>query len=233
MDRTNVGTKALFGVSMEFDISERIPLITTKKLSYDLVIKELLFFISGKTDTRILEKQGVNIWKKIPLRSAKELGLKYDEGDMGPGYGFQWRHFNEEYTSCDITYTGGIDQLANLIEGLRTDPFSRRHIFTAWNPCQIAEMALPPCHLLAQFNVSADRRWLDCILYQRSGDMFLGVPFNIASYAMLTYMIAHVVGLKPRRLIHFLGDAHIYSNHGEQVKRQLSRTPKPFARLSF
>jgi thymidylate synthase len=220
---------------MEFDLRGKIPFITTKKLFYESVIKELLFFISGATDTKLLEQQKVTIWKKNTSKeSLQELGLKYDEGDMGPGYSFQWRHFGAEYKGCDVDYSGqGVDQLQMLINGIRNDPFSRRHILSAWNPAQISEMALPPCHVLAQFYVSADKQYLDCQLYQRSGDLFLGVPFNIASYALLTYMIAHITNLKPRKLVHVIGDAHIYNNHGDQVKRQISRTPKPFPRLTF
>jgi len=234
-DRTGVGTVSIFGVKMRFDISERIPILTTKKVKFENIIKELLFFISGKTDTRILEEQGVKIWKGNTSRKyLDEQGLEYEEGDMGPGYGFQWRHWNAEYDGADKDYTGqGTDQLANLIKGIRTDPHSRRHILTAWNPEQISEMALPPCHMFAQFNVSGDRKYLDCQLYQRSADMFLGVPYNIASYAMLTYMIAHLTGLKPRSFVHIIGDGHIYSNHGDQVSKQLSRTPRPFPKLTF
>lgn len=234
-DRTGIGTKSVFGVRMKFDIRDRLPMITTKRVSFDLIAKELLFFISGKTDTRILEDQNVKIWQQNTSRQEIEKrGLKYNEGDMGPGYGFQWRHWGAEYKGCDEDYSNqGIDQLAKLIENIRKDPHSRRHIISAWNVSQLDEMMLPPCHLLAQFNVSSDRKWLDCQLYQRSGDLFLGVPFNITSYALLTYMIAHVCQLRPRTLIHIIGDAHIYNNHGDQVKRQLSRTPRPFPKLSF
>jgi thymidylate synthase/dihydrofolate reductase len=234
-DRTGVGTRSIFGAHMVFDIRDRIPVLTTKRIFYEVIIKELLFFISGKTDTRILSSQGVKIWEgNTKEKVLKELGLPWNEGDFGPGYSHQWRHYGAEYTGCDTDYTGkGLDQLQNLIDGLRNDPHSRRHIITAWNPSQISQMALAPCHLLAQFNVSGDGRWLDCQLYQRSGDLFLGVPFNITSYALLTTMIGHVTGLRPRKFIHTIGDAHIYNNHGEQVKRQLGRCPRPFPRLSF
>ena len=231
-DRTGVGTRSIFGVRMSFDISGTIPILTTKKVFYNMVIKELLFFISGKTDSNILSDDGVKIWKG---NSSKEFlqkrGLDYKEGDIGPIYGFQFRHWNAEYKGCDADYTGkGIDQLQNLIKGIREDPFSRRHLLSTWNVSQLDEMVLAPCHVLCQFYVSKDG-YLDCQLYQRSGDMFLGVPFNIACYSIFTRMIAHITGLKARKFIHIIGDAHIYNNHVEQVEKQLSRTPMPFPKL--
>jgi len=234
-DRTGVGTRTIFGTKMTFDLRDRLPIITTKRVSYDMIIKELLFFISGKTDTKILSSQGVKIWD---ANTSKEVlranNLTWDEGDMGPLYPHQWRHWGAEYEGSNKNYDGqGIDQLQKLIEGLRNDPHSRRHILTAWNPSQLSQMALAPCHVLAQFNVSGDRKWLDCQVYQRSGDLFLGIPFNITSYALLTAMISHITGLRPRKLIYLIGDSHIYNNHGEQVKRQLNRHPRPFPRLSF
>lgn len=243
-DRTGVGTKSIFGARMIFDLRDRLPILTTKKVNFETIIKELLFFISGKTDTRLLEEQGVKIWKgntsrdyllKHNLKYVKDGEEKnFDEGDMGVGYSFQWRHWGAEYKGCDENYKGqGIDQLSNLINEIRTDPHSRRHILSAWNVSQLDQMALVPCHLLAQFYVSSDRKWLDCQLYQRSGDLFLGVPFNITSYALLTAMIAHITQLKPRKLVHILGDAHIYNNHVSQVKKQLGRTPRPFPTLFF
>lgn len=236
-DRTGVGTTSLFGdVHMVFDISERVPFITTKKLFYDSVIKELLFFVSGKTNTKILEDQSVKIWKDNTSRAFLDgRGLKhFEEGDMGKGYGWQYRHWGAEYDGCDKKYDGkGYDQLAAVIESIKTDPHSRRHVITAWNPADMKEIALAPCHILFQFNVSADRKWLDCKILLRSNDFFHGAPFNIASYAILTYMVAHVTGLRPRRLYYDVGDAHIYNSHKEQLERQIRRTPKPFPRLSF
>lgn len=237
-DRTGKGTKSLFGTRvMSFDISERIPILTTKKVNYNAIIKELLFFISGKTDTKLLEKDGVMIWKGNTSNDFLEsMGLKYREGDMGPMYGYQWRHWNHPYTGCDNVPEighGGIDQLKKVIEQIRREPHSRRHILSAWNVEQLDEGVLAPCHSFVQFNVSGDRTFLDCMLYQRSGDMFLGVPFNIASYSILTYMIAHVCGLVPRCLRVCIGDAHIYSSHESQVSKQLTRTPYPYPRLSF
>jgi dihydrofolate reductase/thymidylate synthase len=238
-DRTGKGTISLFGDRvLKFDISKRIPILTTKKVNYNAIIRELLFFISGKTDTKELETAGVNIWKGNTSREfIDSMGLKYSEGDMGPMYGYQWRHWNRPYDGAcnvpDVSQGGGIDQLAKLIEGLRREPHGRRHILSAWNVEQLNEGVLAPCHCFVQFNVSGDRKHLDCMLYQRSGDMFLGVPFNIASYAIFTYMIAHVCSLTPRSLSLCIGDAHIYSNHLDQVNKQLNRTPYPYATLSF
>ena len=235
LDRTGVGTRSLFGVRMEFDISKRIPILTTKKIKYENIIKELLFFISGKTDTKILEDQGVKIWSKNTSREfLDERGLTYEEGDAGPIYGYQWRHWGAEYRGANEVYTGeGIDQIGNLIQEIRSNPTSRRLLLSAWNVSDLPKMALPPCHFSCQFYVSGDRKYLDCQLYQRSGDYFLGVPYNIVSYSILTYMIAHVTGLRPRKFIHIIGDVHIYSNHEAQVRKQMKRTPRPFPVLRF
>ena len=229
-DRTGTGTKSIFGVQMRFNISERLPIVTTKKIFYENILKELLFFVSGKTNTKILEEQGVNIWKGNTSQDfIDKRGLEYDEGDMGAMYGHQWRHWNAKYDGADADYSDqGIDQLSDLITNIRDNPHSRRHILTTWNPEQLDEMVIHPCHFAVQFNVSGNRKYLDCQLYQRSADMFLGVPYNITSYCILTYMIAHLTGLKPRYFIHSIGDAHIYSNHETQVNKQLSRTPRPF-----
>jgi thymidylate synthase len=233
VDRTGVGTLSLFDRKMIFDLRSGFPLLTTKRVPFEMIKKELLFFVSGKTDTKLLEAQGVNIWKDNT--SAQELARKnlpWRESDMGPSYGWQWRHAGAEYKGCDVDYTGqGIDQLKNLIEGLKNKPHDRRHIMSAWNVKDIDKMALPPCHCFAQFYV--DGPWLDCLLYQRSADMFLGVPFNIASYALLTIIIGQLTGLKPRKLIHELGDCHIYLSHVEQVKQQLTRIPHAFPTLEL
>ena len=244
-DRTGVGTKSLFGCNMEFDLRQGFPLLTTKQTWFKGIAKELLFFISGKTDTKILERQGVNIWKEnTSAEYLEKYKFPWREGDMGPGYGHQWRHAGAKYMGCDVDYTGqGIDQLSDLIVGLKKDPFGRRHIISAWDVANIHWMALPPCHCFLQFYVGCDEKnneddlsepkYLDCMMYQRSADMFLGVPFNIASYALLMHMIGHVTGLIPRRFIHNFGDAHIYTNHFDQVQEQLTRTPLPFPQLSF
>lgn len=238
-DRTGIGTLSLFGERMCFDISDRIPLLTTKKMFYEGAIRELLFFISGKTDTRLLEQQGTKIWHdNTSGKFLKDRKLDYDDGDMGPMYGWQMRHAGLPYpvkgfSDPEFSDKGGIDQLKNVVQSIRDDPFSRRHIISMWSVPQIDQMVLAPCHVLVQFNVSADKKNLDCQLYQRSGDLFLGLPWNIISYTFLTYMIAHITGLRPRKLIHIIGDAHVYLNHQEQVSRQLKRTPRPLPKLTF
>lgn len=206
-DRTGVGTLSKFGVQMRFPLEHRFPLFTTKRLHVKSIIYELLWFLRGETNVRWLQQRGVSIWDEW----AKP------DGELGPVYGRQWRRWKAPYGS-------EIDQLTGVVESLRIDPDSRRHIVVAWNPADIASMALPPCHALFQFHVSAGR--LSCQLYQRSGDMFLGVPFNIACYSLLTLMMAQVVGLQPGEFVHTLGDAHIYMNHAEQVKLQLARAPR-------
>jgi thymidylate synthase len=208
-DRTGTGTLSIFGPQMEFDLSDgRIPLLTTKKIFTKGIIYELLWFLQGGTNNKYLVDHGVHIWDEWADA----------EGNLGLVYGKQWRDW--------VTKDGKqIDQVTNLISDLKTNPDSRRHIVSAWNVGELDQMALPPCHVLWQMNVSGDK--LDCKMYQRSADMFLGVPFNMASYAILTNMIAQVAGLKPGRLIHTLGDAHIYLNHLEQVETQLKRNPFP------
>lgn len=241
-DRTGTGTKSLFGeqFNLVFDLTDnKLPIITTKKVEYEKIIKELLFFISGKTDTKILENQNVYIWKgNTSKQELDKLGLNYEVGDAGPIYGFQWRHWNAEYKGCHEDYTGqGIDQLQNLINLIKNKPESRRLLLSAWNVSQIDEMCLPPCHVSSQFYISFDSdgspKYLDCMLFQRSADCFLGLPFNITSYCLLTYMIAHITGLKPRKFTHCIGDAHIYLNHIEQCELQLKNKPNPFPLLSF
>ncbi len=237
-DRTGTGTKSLFGLQMSFDLRKGFPLLTTKRTWFEGIKKELLFFLSGKTDTKLLEAQGVNIWKgNTSTEFLQKKNLSWREGDMGPGYSYQWRHAGANYTGCDSDYTGmGIDQIKNLIEGIKTDPFSRRHIISSWDVVNIHLMALPPCHCLAQFYVGCEESlptYLDCCLYQRSADMFLGVPFNIASYALLMEIIAHITGLIPRNFIHILGDAHIYTNHMDQVTEQIKRISYPFPSIKF
>jgi dihydrofolate reductase/thymidylate synthase len=235
-DRTGVGTKSIFGTRLEFDISERLPILTTKRIYYNKIISELLLFISGKTDSKLLETKSNDIWKENTTRKFLDgRGLtEYREGDMGPMYGFQWRHWGAEYSGCEADYSGqGVDQLQTLIQAIRDDPHSRRHILSSWNVTTLDKGVLAPCHVLAQFHVSGDRRHLDCCVFQRSADTFLGLPFNIASYAMLTYMIAHLTTLKPRTLIFQIGDTHIYNSHVEAVVKQLGRTPRPFPKLTF
>jgi thymidylate synthase len=206
-DRTGTGTRSVFGYQMRFDLSEGFPALTTKKLHLRSIIIELLWFLRGDTNIAYLKENGVSIWDE----------WADENGDLGPVYGYQWR-------SWPRPEGGHVDQIAQLIEGLKTNPNSRRHIVSAWNPAQVDDMALPPCHCLFQFYVADGK--LSCQLYQRSADIFLGVPFNIASYALLTMMVAQVTGLKLGDFVHTFGDAHIYSNHVEQAKLQMTREPK-------
>lgn len=206
-DRTGTGTRSVFGYQMRFDLTEGFPVLTTKKLHLRSIIHELLWFLRGDTNIAYLKDNGVSIWDE----------WADENGDLGPVYGSQWR----SWPTADGQQ---IDQIANLINSIKTNPNSRRHIVTAWNPAEVDNMALPPCHCLFQFYVADGK--LSCQLYQRSADIFLGVPFNIASYALLTMMVAQVTGLKPGDFIHTLGDAHLYANHFEQAKLQLSRKPK-------
>jgi len=219
----NGKTTSVFGRSMRFSLKNTIPLLTTKKTAWKTCLKELLWFIRGQTDNNILAKNGVHIWD-----------ANANSSDLGPIYGHQWRHFNAPYTDCSTDYTGkGVDQLQLIIDQLR-DPikrYSRRLVMSAWNPCQIPEMALPPCHVLVQFYVRENK--LSCALYQRSGDVGLGVPFNIASYSFLTHLIAKHTGLEAHEFIHFLGDAHIYENHIEALKEQIQRKPYPFPKIEI
>ncbi len=232
-DRTGVGTRSIFGASMRFSLQDHFPLFTTKRVFWRGVMEELFWFISGCTDARKLAAKGVHIWDQ---NSKKEFlqsrGLSYEEGDLGPIYGFQWRHYGATYHGCHADYSNqGYDQLQEVIHKIKTNPNDRRLIISAWNPSDIPLMALPPCHVLCQFYVANGR--LSCQLYQRSADMGLGVPFNVASYALLTCMIAHVCGLERGEFIHVLGDAHIYNNHVEAIQEQIKRTPYPLPTLKF
>lgn len=208
-DRTGTGTISVFGYQMRFDLSAGFPCLTTKKLHLRSIIHELLWFLSGDTNIKYLNDNGVTIWDEWADPAT---------GDLGHVYGYQWR-------SWPTPDGGHIDQISQLVDSLKHNPDSRRHIVSAWNVADIPNMALPPCHALFQFYVADGK--LSCQLYQRSADLFLGVPFNIASYALLTMMMAQVVGLQPGEFIHTLGDTHIYLNHLEQVKTQLARTPRP------
>lgn len=233
-DRTGVGTYSITGAHMRFSLYDKaFPLLTTKKVFYKAVVEELLFFINGQTDNQVLVEKGVNIWTPNSTKEFFEKNnISRKSGDLGPIYGFQWRHFGAEYTSSGCDYTNkGIDQLKNVIEGIKKDPYSRRHIVTAWNPLQIDIMALPPCHLLFQFVVRDN--FLDCVLYQRSGDVGLGIPFNIASYSLLTIIVAHLCDLSPGEFIHFIGDAHVYQNHVEALSIQIERVPREFPTIEI
>ncbi|WP_274600591.1 thymidylate synthase [Halomonas sp. SH5A2] len=213
-DRTGVGTRSVFGHQMRFDLSRGFPLLTTKKLHLRSIIHELLWFLKGDTNIAYLKDNGVRIWDD----------WADENGDLGPVYGYQWRSWPDPKG-------GSVDQIANVLEQIRTSPQSRRLVVSAWNPAQVDDMQLPPCHCLFQFYVANGR--LSCQLYQRSADIFLGVPFNIASYALLLSMVAQVTGLKPGEFVHTLGDAHLYSNHLAQAEQQLGRTPNAPPRLNL
>lgn len=224
-DRTGTGTTSVFGYQMRFDLSEHFPLLTTKRIYTRAVVAELLWFLSGDTNAHTLQKQDVHIWDE----------WADPDGDLGPIYGKQWRRFEGVTPPAgpfDYQQLMAVDQIADVIKEIKEKPDSRRMIVSAWNPVELPSMALPPCHCLFQFNVADGR--LSCQLYQRSADAFLGVPFNIASYALLTCMIAQVCGLKPGTFVHTFGDLHIYSNHQDQVSELLSRAPKapPFLSLN-
>eukprot|EP00775_Hariotina_reticulata_P006877 gene6877-7093_t len=231
-DRTGTGTLSKFGVQSRYDLRHSFPLLTSKRVFWRGVLEELLWFIRGSTNARELQDKGVHIWDGNSSRAFLDAqGLTdREEGDLGPVYGFQWRHFGAQYKDMHTDYTGqGVDQLADLIQRIKATPEDRRLILTAWNPADLRRMALPPCHLLAQFYVSDGE--LSCQLYQRSADIGLGVPFNIASYALLTCMVAQVCHLKPGEFVHVSGDAHVYMNHVEPLKQQLLNVPRHFPRL--
>ena len=213
-DRTGTGTRSVFGRQARFDLAKGFPLLTTKKLHIKSIVYELLWFLRGETNVRWLQERGVRIWNE----------WADENGDLGPVYGSQWRSWPDGHG-------GTIDQIKNVVTSIRTKPDSRRHIVTAWNPAEVDDMALPPCHCLFQFYVADGK--LSCQLYQRSADLFLGVPFNIASYALLTQMMAQVTGLEPGEFVHSFGDLHLYHNHFDQVRLQLTRSPRPLPRLTI
>lgn len=233
-DRTGTGTYSLFGTSMRFNLRHTFPLLTTKRVFWRGVLEELLWFVKGETNAKLLQDKGVHIWDGNSSREYLDsIGLtKREVGDLGPVYGFQWRHFGAEYTDMHKDYSGqGVDQLAEVIHKLKTNPSDRRIIMTAWNPAALKLMALPPCHMFCQFYVADGE--LSCLMYQRSCDVGLGVPFNIASYAALTLMIAQVCGLRPGEFVHMMGDTHVYSNHVEPLKEQLKNAPLHFPTLKI
>ncbi|MBI4291791.1 MAG: thymidylate synthase [Betaproteobacteria bacterium] len=213
-DRTGTGTLSLFGAQMRFPLAGSFPLLTTKKLHLKSIIYELLWFLRGETSTAYLKQHGVTIWDE----------WADEKGELGPVYGYQWRHWNAPDGRK-------IDQIAEVIDSIRNNPDSRRHIVTAWNPADVPRQALPPCHAFFQFYVADGR--LSCQMYQRSADLFLGVPFNIASYALLTLMVAQVTRLAPGEFVHTLGDAHLYVNHLEQAREQIARAPRPFPTMKL
>jgi dihydrofolate reductase/thymidylate synthase len=216
-DRTGTGTKSIFGAQMRFNLRDgTLPLLTTKRVFWRGVAEELLWFISGATNAKLLQEKGIHIWDGNASKEfLEQRGLGHrEEGDLGPVYGFQWRHFGAEYKDMHTDYTGqGVDQLADCIDKIKNNPEDRRILLSAWNPSALSEMALPPCHMMCQFYVDTDKNELSCHMYQRSADMGLGVPFNIASYALLTHLVAQATGRQPGDLVHTLGDAHVYLNH--------------------
>ena len=220
MDRTGTGTRGVFGHQMRFDLADGFPMVTTKKLHKKSIIHELIWFLAGDTNIKYLQDNGVKIWDEWADK----------DGDLGPVYGKQWRRWEGPDGAV-------IDQVKNVIEGIKANPFSRRHIVSAWNPSDVDDMALPPCHCLFQFFVAPDSEGskgkLSCQLYQRSADIFLGVPFNIASYALLTHMVAQVCDLEVGDFVHTFGDAHIYHNHFDQVREQMTRAPLPLPKLKL
>ncbi|KAM9712886.1 thymidylate synthase [Menidia menidia] len=233
-DRTGTGVRSVFGAQMRYNLRDQFPLLTTKRVFWKGILEELLWFIKGSTNAKELSEKGVKIWDANGSRAfLDKLGFtEREEGDLGPVYGFQWRHYGAEYKNMREDYTGqGVDQLQNVIDTIKTNPDDRRIIMCAWNPKDLPQMALPPCHALCQFYVCDGE--LSCQLYQRSADMGLGVPFNIASYALLTYMIAHITGLKPGDFVHTLGDAHVYVNHIQPLEEQLQRDVRPFPKLKI
>jgi thymidylate synthase len=219
-DRTGTGTIGVFGYQMRFDLAEGFPLLTTKKLHLRSIIHELLWFLAGETRVEPLQEAGVRIWNE--WATAEECGrFGREAGDLGPIYGHQWRNFGATVQGDGSYACDGVDQIQRLLDGLQNNPWSRRHLVTGWNPKEANQVTLPPCHTLFQFYVQDGR--LSCQLYQRSADVFLGVPFNIASYSLLLMMIAQVTGLEPGEFVHSFGDAHLYTNHLEQARLQLSR----------
>jgi dihydrofolate reductase/thymidylate synthase len=234
-DRTGTGTLSQFGAQMRFSLRDgQLPLLTTKRTFWRGVAEELLWFVSGSTNANVLAQKDIHIWDGNGSQEfLQSRGLGHREpGDLGPVYGFQWRHFGAKYQDMHTDYTGqGVDQLKDCIQKIIQNPEDRRIIMSAWNPADLNEMALPPCHMFCQFYVDTHKHELSCQMYQRSADMGLGVPFNIASYALLTHMMAHVTGLKPGDLVHTIGDAHVYLNHVEPLKEQLKRTPRPFPKI--
>ena len=233
----NGNTYCNIGSAMYFSLENNtVPILTTKKVAVKTCLKELLWFIRGNTNNELLTQHGVHIWDANASEEfLKSRNLDYQQGDLGPVYGHQWRFFNAEYKDCHENYSGqGIDQLQSVINDLK-DPekrFSRRHVVSAWNPCQLDEMALPPCHVLFQFHVTRKNK-LSCTLYQRSGDVGLGVPFNILSYSALTCLIAKHCSLEPYEFIYYLGNTHIYEEHVDSLKEQIKRTPFEFPKLNI
>ena len=235
-DRTGTGTFSVFGRTMRFNLRHSFPLLTTKRVFWRGLAEELLWFVAGSTNAKELSDKGIGIWDGNGSREYLDsIGLnKREEMDLGPVYGFQWRHFGADYKTMHDNYDGqGVDQLGELVDKIKSNPTDRRLVLTAWNPLALPDMALPPCHMFCQFYVDTAAKELSCQMYQRSCDLGLGVPFNIASYSLLTMMVAKVCGLKPGDFVHVLGDAHVYANHVEPLQEQLKNRPKHLPRLEI
>ena len=235
-DRTGTGTYSVFGRTMRFNLRHSFPLLTTKRVFWRGLAEELLWFVAGSTNAKELSDKGIGIWDGNGSREYLDsIGLTdREEMDLGPVYGFQWRHFGASYKTMHDSYDGqGVDQLGELVHKIKNNPTDRRLVLTAWNPLALPEMALPPCHMFCQFYVDTEAKELSCQMYQRSCDLGLGVPFNIASYSLLTMMVAKVCGLKPGEFVHVLGDAHVYANHVEPLQEQLQNTPKHLPSLEI
>ena len=232
----NGKTYVSIGEMMRFSLKKNtIPLLTTKRVAWKTCLRELLWFVRGQTDNNILLKNNVTIWNDNATIGRQSSHGIFPKNDLGPIYGHQWRHFNAPYLSCKNDYSGkGVDQIQNIIDALKDEKErnSRRLIISSWNPLQLGQMALPPCHILAQFHVT-NKKQLSCSLYQRSGDIGLGIPFNIASYSFLTHLLAHHCDLQAHEFIHFIGNAHIYDDHKEALQTQISRIPKPFPKITI
>ena len=235
-DRTGTGTRSVFGYQARYDLRAGFPLLTTKKLATRSIFKELLWFLSGDTDVKTLQAQGVTIWDEWAT-AEQTARFGREAGDLGPVYGHQWRNFGATRNADGSFKKDGVDQILKLVEGIKKNPDSRRHIVTGWNPEEADQVALPPCHTLFQFYVAdgarAGKPELSCQLYQRSADIFLGVPFNIASYALLTHLLAAETGLEPGEFVHSFGDVHLYVNHIPHARLQLTRQPRTLPNLSL
>ena len=229
-DRTGTGTRSLFGRQLHFDLRESFPLLTTKRVHVRSIFVELLWFLRGSTDVKWLQERKVRIWNEwATAEQCARFGR--EAGDLGPVYGHQWRNFGATKDEHGNYKSDGVDQIKNVVQQIKDNPYSRRHIVSGWHPGEADQVALPPCHTLFQFYVDPEEGELSCQLYQRSADYFLGVPFNIASYSALTAMIAQVCGLRPGTFVHTFGDVHLYSNHVNQAREQLAREPRPLPRL--
>jgi len=237
MDRTLTGTFSKFGLLMRFSLRNNVlPMLTTKRVFWKGVVEELLWLLKGCTDSNKLKEKGVTIWDENGSRSFLDrCGFQTrKEGDLGPVYGFQWRHSGAKYITCDTDYKGqGFDQVAEVVRLLKEDPYSRRIVMSAWNPSDLKQMALPPCHVSAQFSVNPNTKELSCMMYQRSVDLGLGAPFNIASYSLLTHLLCFLTGFKPGEFVYSMGDYHVYKNHVDPLKEQLKRTPISFPTLQI